>query len=137
MLADEIDTFVAGYTKHHRQGSGRVALWLNATGSGADEVARRLSEANLPYFRQHLVPIADLPRLLVTPDAHLITLRSAFVGFVLPSKVYACLDSGRPIIYLGPQTCDVHLLCKETCRANYHQAEAGDSDAFAEYLELV
>lgn len=136
-VAHDVDTFVMGYTKHHRQGSGRVALWLNATGSGADEAARQLSQANLPYFRQLLVPIADLPRLLVTPDAHLITLRSAFVGFVLPSKVYACLESERPIIYLGPHTSDVHLLCKENCRSKYYQAEAGDSDAFAGYLELV
>jgi hypothetical protein len=33
------------------------------------------------------LPLADLPRLLLTPHAHLITLKDRFVGYVLPSKV--------------------------------------------------
>ena len=32
------ETFVEGYRRHHREGSGRVALWLNATGAKADRV---------------------------------------------------------------------------------------------------
>jgi hypothetical protein len=38
----------------------------------------------------------NLGRLLVTPHAHLITLKDSFVGYVLPSKVHACIASGRP-----------------------------------------
>jgi hypothetical protein len=83
-VAHETDTFITGYTKHHCKGSGNVVLWLNAIGSGADEVARRLSAANVPFVRQDLVPLSSLPRLLLTPDAHLITLRPNFLGLVLP-----------------------------------------------------
>ena len=136
-VAHDVDTFVSGYAKHHREGSGTVNLWLNATGSGADEVARRLSEAGLPYYRHHLVPLSELAQLLITPDAHLITLRPAFVGFVLPSKVYACLGSARPIIYIGPPGSDIHLLCQQDIRAAYYRADNGDADAFASYLELI
>jgi hypothetical protein len=31
-VAHDHETFVEGYRRHHREGSGRVALWLNATG---------------------------------------------------------------------------------------------------------
>jgi hypothetical protein len=136
-VAHDIDTFIMGYKKHHREGSGNVVLWLNAIGSGADEVAHRLSVSNLPFFRQNLVPISDLPRLLVTPDAHLITLRPSFLGFVLPSKVYACIESARVIIYIGPSDSDIHLLCSSNTRAKYFHANVGDPDAFAKNLEFI
>jgi hypothetical protein len=136
-VAHDVDTFVTGYAKHHREGSGNVVLWLNATGAGADEVARRLSAATLPFLRQDLVSLADLPRLLVTPDAHLITLRPSFAGLVLPSKVYGCIESARPIIYVGPRRSDIHLLCEGNARARYFHADVGDPDALAGYLELV
>src|SRR6185312_188692 len=29
-VAHDHETFLAGYRQHHREGSGRVALWLNA-----------------------------------------------------------------------------------------------------------
>lgn len=136
-IAHDVDTFVAGYVKHHGEGSGNVVLWLNATGAGADQVARQLSAAKLPFFRQNLVPLADLPRLLVTPDAHLITLRPRFAGLALPSKVYGCIESARPIIYIGPRRSDVHLLCEENARAAYFHADVGDTDAVARVLELI
>ena len=44
-------------------------------------------------------------------DAHLVTLRPQFSGIVLPSKIYACLATRRPIVFVGPQSSDVHLLC--------------------------
>ena len=37
-VAHDHETFVEGYRRHHREGSGRVALWLNATGARADLV---------------------------------------------------------------------------------------------------
>ena len=57
-----------------------------------------------------------LASLLVTADAHLITLSDAFVGFVAPSKVYGCIESRRPILYVGSDRSDVDLLCRETVR---------------------
>ncbi|HTE81515.1 MAG TPA: hypothetical protein VK634_12570, partial [Reyranella sp.] len=35
-IAHEVETFVEGYRLHHRSGSGRVRLWLRATGVGAE-----------------------------------------------------------------------------------------------------
>src|SRR5262249_2967654 len=94
-VAHEHETFVEGYRRHHRTGSGRVGLWLNATGAKADLVEHAVRAANLPIYRSRPVPLEQLPRLLMSADAHLITLQDAFVGFVVPSKVYGCIQSGR------------------------------------------
>lgn len=137
-VAHDYDTFFAGYLNHHRKGNGCVALWLNAQGSRADVLEKMLGEAGVPFHRSKPIPLEQLPSLLVTPDAHLITLRREFMGYVLPSKVYGCLQSGKPIIYIGPQGSDVHLLCKEKAdRSNYCQIEVGDDEGVFRALELL
>ncbi len=133
-VAHDHETFVEGYRRHHREGSGRVALWLNATGAKADRVEETLRREGLPVHRSRPVPLDLLPRLLVTPDAHLITLRDELVGFVLPSKVYGCVQSGRPVLYVGSPRSDVHLLCAEGV---YHRVDVGDAAGVARALEEI
>jgi hypothetical protein len=137
-VAHDHETFVEGYRRHHREGSGRVALWLNATGSKADRVEEILRREGLPVHRGRPVPLAELPRLLVTPDAHLITLRDGFVGYVLPSKVYGCVQSGRGVLYVGSPASDVHLLCaREIPPERYWRADAGDPAGVFRALEEI
>jgi hypothetical protein len=135
-IAHEVDTFVEGYRLHHRSGSGRVRLWLCATGAGAEEVASRLTALDLPFHRSRPVPLERLPGLLKTPDAHLVVLKDAFVGFVMPSKIYACLGSGKPLIFVGSADSDVHLLA-ETARLPYWRVPCGNPAALASALEAL
>jgi hypothetical protein len=136
-VAHDTTTFLEGYRLHHETGSGSVVLWLNATGSGADEVDARLREANLPFYRQMLVPLEHLGKLLISPDVHLITLKPRFVGYVLPSKVYGCIASRKPVIFIGPKTSDVHRLCSHCSNSRYIHIDAGQAKRFAEALELI
>jgi hypothetical protein len=137
-VAHEHETFVAGYRLHHREGSGRVGFWLNATGARADRVEDELRAAGLPHHRSRPLPLDLLPRLLVTPAAHLITLRDAFVGYVLPSKVHACVASGRPVFYVGSARSDVHRLCAEGLPPGaYWRVEVGDVAGVARALEEI
>jgi hypothetical protein len=137
-VAHDHETFVAGYRLHHRAGSGRVGLWLNATGARADRVESALRAEGLPVHRSLPVPLDLLPRLLVTPDAHLITLRDPFVGFVLPSKIYGCLESGRHLLYVGSSRSDVHLLASRSLPAGrYFRIEPGDASGLARALEVI
>ncbi|HET9210245.1 MAG TPA: hypothetical protein VFR03_07595 [Thermoanaerobaculia bacterium] len=137
-VAHDHETFVEGYRRHHREGVGRVALWLNATGAKADRVEEILRREGLPLHRGRPVPLAELPRLLVTPDAHLITLRDAFVGYVLPSKVYGCVQSGRGVLYVGSPASDVHLLCaREIPPERYWRADTGDPAGVLAALEEI
>ncbi|HEY9420113.1 MAG TPA: hypothetical protein VIW92_01745 [Thermoanaerobaculia bacterium] len=136
-VAHDHETFVEGYRRHHREGSGRVVLWLNATGSKADRVEEALRRESLPVHRSRPVPLDLLPRLLVTPDAHLVTLRDEFVGYVLPSKVYGCVQSGRRVLYVGSERSDVHLLCSRMADGRYRRAGVGDAAGVARALEEI
>jgi len=137
-VAHDDATFVEGYTRHHREGSGRVVLWLNATGAKADRVEAELRRRGLPVYRSRPVPLENLARLLVTPDAHLITLRDEFVGYVLPSKVYGCIASGRPLVFIGDSESDVHLLSVQgKTGVGYFQVDCGDTARLAAVFEQI
>ena len=137
-VAHDHETFVAGYRRHHREGSGRVALWLNATGARADHVAAALRQEGLPCHRSLPVPLELLPRLLLTPDAHLVTLRDDFVGYVLPSKIYGCIQSGRSLLYVGSPRSDVHLLAsRDLPPGRYRRVDVGDAAGVARALEEI
>jgi hypothetical protein len=116
---------VGGLIKHHSEGIGIFGLWLNAIGRGADLVERQLHKAGVPVVRSKPSPLEELPRLLVTADAHLISLRPEFSGIVLPSKVYGCIASRKPILFVGPTISDVHVLCRDAGLPIYEHVEGG------------
>src|SRR5262249_44166361 len=135
-MAHDYRTFLDAYRLHHSQGSGRVVLWVNAVGAAVEAVEVFLREAQLPYERSYLLPMEQVGSLLVTPDAHLITLSDAFVGFVLPSKVYGCLASKKPILYVGSEQSDVHRICASS-EVFYHQVPEGDVPGCVAALEQL
>jgi hypothetical protein len=136
-VAHEVDTVVEGLIQHHRTGSGRFGLWLNASGANADVVEMRLRTAGVPVARTAPVPLEELPAVLAAADAHLITLRPQFSGLVLPSKIYGCIASRRAIVFIGPTSSDVHLLCTGETGLAYAHVEPGDAPAFTAALERL
>jgi len=85
-----------------------------------------------------LVPLEHLPRLLIAADVHLITLRDPFVGYVLPSKVHACIESGKRILFVGSQDSDVHLLANRALPCGgYCQVDVGDVDGLVDALHAM
>jgi hypothetical protein len=136
-VAHDYRTFLAGYALHHSGGSGRFILWLNAVGSAIGAIEMELKRRSLPYVLGAPVPLSQLASLLITPDAHLITLSDAVVGYVLPSKVHACIASGRPVLNIGSAHSDVHGLCAELMRAPYRRVEVGDVEACRAALESL
>ncbi|HZY49331.1 MAG TPA: hypothetical protein VFE64_06090 [Devosia sp.] len=135
-IAHEVETFVEGYRLHHREGTGRVRLWLSATGAGAEEVAGRLAALGLPFHRSKPVPLERLAGLLKAPDAHLVVLKDSFVGFVMPSKIYACLGSGKPLVFVGSADSDVDLLSRQS-GVPYWRVSCGDPKGLSLALERL
>jgi hypothetical protein len=135
-VAHDVETVVQGFVRYSRGGSDRFGLWLNASGDNADVVMRSLTEIGIPVAKTPLVPLEELPALLAAADAHLIALRSEFSGIVLPSKVYGCILSRRPILFVGPKSSDVHLLCADI-QQPYFQVSPGDAEGFAQALERL
>jgi hypothetical protein len=135
-IPHDVDTVIEGFVRHHGH-VDQFGLWLNASGSGVGKVMARLRMAGVAVAHTEPVPLEELPAVLASADAHLITLRPQFSGLVLPSKVYACLDSGRPILFVGPKSSDVHLLCSQRMAIGYYHVEPGDSRGFARALDRL
>jgi hypothetical protein len=137
-LAHDETTFIDAYSQYRRQSSLGLRFWLNATGAKADRVERELRARDVPVYRSSLVPLEDLPLLLVAADVHLITLGDAFVGYVLPSKIYACIESGRRILFVGSAASDIHLLASSALPADrYYRVDVGDVEALVSVLHSL
>jgi hypothetical protein len=135
-IAHEWETIAQGYELHHRSGSGKVHLWLNATGSAVELLSNRLAVRGVPFFRSTPVPLEQLAGLLLSADAHLITLKDSFIGFVMPSKVYASLELRSPIVFVGSPESDVDLLARQA-GVPYWRVSCGDAAGFARALESL
>lgn len=135
-VAHEVETVAQGYRLHHREGTGRVRLWLSAAGAGTEDLARRFAADGLPFHRSSPVPLERLSSLLLSPDAHLVTLKDSFVGFVMPSKIYACLESGKPLIFVGSADSDIDMLSREA-QIPYWRVPCGNAAGFALALEQL
>jgi hypothetical protein len=137
-VAHDDTTFVDAYTQYRHESKQGLTLWLNAIGVKADRVERALRSRGLPLYRSHLIPLENLPRLLRAADVHLITLRDPFVGYVLPSKVHACIESEKRILFVGSNSSDVHLLASRTLSSGmYRRVDVGDVDALVSALHAI
>jgi hypothetical protein len=137
-VAHDEDTFIEGYSEYFRQSRHGLRLWLNAVGSKANRVESELRRRGVFVYRTHPVALEQLPQLLLAADVHLITLRDAFVGYVLPSKVHACIESGKRIIFIGSERSDVHLLASSArSPLDYHRVEVGDVEGLVKSLRAM
>ncbi len=56
---------------------------------------------------------ADLETHLAVADIHMVALRPGWEGVVVPSKFFGSLAIGRPVIFCGPENCEVARWCRE------------------------
>jgi glycosyltransferase involved in cell wall biosynthesis len=72
-------------------------------GPRKDELRRQVQRRGLGNVR--FLPFQPMERLhqsLSAADLHLVTMRPALEGLVVPSKLYGALGVGRPALFLGP-----------------------------------
>ena len=137
-VAHDENTFIEAYTQYSRRSPDGLKFWLNATGAKADRVERELRSRGVPLYRSSLVPLEDLPRLLLAADVHLVTLRDPFVGYVLPSKIHACIESGKRVLFVGSADSDIHLLASHALSADrYCRVDVGDVEALVNVLRKI
>jgi hypothetical protein len=128
-VAHDDDTFIEAYTRYVAESKQPLRFWINATGAKADRVEHELHARGVPVHRSRLVPLDELPKLLIAADLHLITLRDAFVGYVLPSKIHACIESGKRVLFVGSARSDVHRLAAALVPPDrYCRVDVGDVD---------
>jgi colanic acid biosynthesis glycosyl transferase WcaI len=84
-----------------------VSVCFAARGNRADELRRAIG---LDDSNVGLAPFAGeaaLPARLASADLHLVSLRADWAGVVVPSKFFASLAIGRPVIYAGPADSEI------------------------------
>jgi hypothetical protein len=137
-VAHDEKTFIEAYAQYFAHSKHGLRFWLNATGAKADRVEAELRARGVPLYRTRLVPLDELPRLLLTADVHLVTLRDAFVGYVVPSKIHACIESGKRILFVGSKSSDVHLLASRVLPPDrYRQVNMGDVAGLVNALQTI
>jgi hypothetical protein len=137
-VAHDDKTFIEAYARYVGGSEVGLRFWMNATGAKADRVEGELRSRGLPFHRSSLVPLEELPRLLLAADIHLITLRDPLVGYVLPSKVHACIESGKRILFVGPKASDIHLLASRALPSSrYCQVDMGDVEGLVNALRKI
>lgn len=136
-VAHDTDTLLEGLTEYQAGHGDRIGFWFNGTGAPGEALVASLRARSIPTAQTGPVPLDRLPSILMGAEAHLITLKSAFSGIVLPSKVYGCIASGRPILFVGPESSDVHLLCSEAKLDWYRRVEPGDIAGMSAALDAL
>jgi glycosyltransferase involved in cell wall biosynthesis len=58
-------------------------------------------------------PREQLPLSLGVPDLHVVSLRAALAGLIVPSKFYGALAAGRPVLFIGPEASEVARVIDE------------------------
>jgi hypothetical protein len=81
----------------------------------------------LPYQ-----PRAELADMLRSADVHLISMGEDYVGIVHPSKVYHLINTGRPIVLIGPSQSSVGDILRDY--PSFHQVEHGDVEGLSKLL---
>jgi hypothetical protein len=57
---------------------------------------------------------------------------------VLPSKVHACIESGKRIVFVGSESSDVHLLASRALApSNYRRVDVGDVTGLVKVLHEI
>lgn len=92
------------------KGSG-VAFAFAVRGNCVDGLKQEISIADADI---RLVPFAEEPeKHLAAADIHLVSLKPAWSGLVVPSKYFGALAVGRPVLYAGAEESDIGIWTKE------------------------
>jgi len=112
--------------------TSRERLVVAIVGDGArrqplQEMAARRGLTNVRFFPYQ--PKEQLDESFATADAFLVSLKPGLEGYIVPSKVYGILASGRPFVAAVDPSCEAAVIARE------HQcgtiAPPGEPDALA------
>lgn len=132
-IGHDVATFVKAARRLESTLPELVTLFIGegARRKEAESLAEGLGNVRfLPYQ-----PHETLGESLSAADVHLVSLREDLDGLLVPSKLYGALAAGRPVIYLGPATCEVTRVLEKDDLGK--ALRPGDVDGLARALEDV
>jgi hypothetical protein len=122
-VAHELETVARYYQLHHQHGSGRVHPGSMSRASGRP-ACRSAVRGRRAVFRSMPVPLERLGDLL-SANAHLITLKDAFVGFVALESMPAWSRGVRSYSWAAPDS-DIGF-CGSQSGLPYWRVACGDA----------
>lgn len=100
--AHEFEPFLRLARACRARSGDAIALSFAARGNRHEELRRAVGPADSNVRFAPFADEATLPRRLAAADLHLASVRQEWAGVVVPSKFFASLGIGRPILYAGP-----------------------------------
>ena len=99
-----------------RRLGGSGPRWVFAGGgkrkAEVEAVAKSIPESRIDFLGY--VPHDKLRAHLCAADVHLVSLDSAWQGFIVPSKLQGSFAVGRPVIYVGGRKCETAVWIQES-----------------------
>ena len=136
-VAHEIETVIAGLARHHRDGSGRFGLWLNATGRNADRLEAGLRDAGVPVARGKTVPLDQLAGSADGCGCASGDIAAAVSGLSCRRKSMRAWRRNDPLC-LSARKARMCIFCVLQARMpSYRHVDPGDPAAFAAALERL
>jgi colanic acid biosynthesis glycosyl transferase WcaI len=105
-LGHDIETMLRAL--HTLSGDTHVHMLLVGNGKAIAGIRQLVEELKLKNteFRPP-VRLQELPSLLAGGDIHIVAQKLRTEGLIVPSKIYGALAVGRPVIFIGPERCEV------------------------------
>jgi colanic acid biosynthesis glycosyl transferase WcaI len=129
-LAHEFDTVLKS-AKYLQKHAPNIEFIFTNRGGGKNLLAEKIKKHGLRNIQ--LIspqPSKKLSALMASGDLHLITMKDNAVGKLFPSKFYSAIAAGRPSLFIGPNTCDLHN--KITSNALGVSVRNGDAKSFTQ-----
>lgn len=103
----------------------QIEEFVKANGIGNFEYRDYFSREQLKYS-------------LSVADAHLISLRSPFVGISVPGKLYGIMASARPALFVGPTACEsAETILEARCGAVIDPSKGETGSRLAEWIRRL
>lgn len=111
-LSQDIENII--YAAHALKDHKGILFVLIGEGAAKEKLRHLANSLGLPNVR--FFPYQNREELinsLNAADIHLITLKKGMKGYIVPSKVYGILASGRPFIAAVDDNCEIDNIVKE------------------------
>ncbi len=130
-LGHELDTVLRAV--HTLDGDVSLRVLLVGNGKGLAETRALVEELGLSNVEfRPAVPLPGLAELLAGGDIHVVSQRARTDGLIVPSKIYGSLAAGRPVVFIGPEHCEVARIVRDG-RCGF-VVEPGDVESTARVL---